>query len=138
MLGSPLSSGPYPETHSHTSHTPHSGATATHTYTHSHTHSYTPHTAVRKPPPPIQVPAFSFSLSLSVLSLPLSLSPSISPPSLSSLTANQRRGDIIVLQPVRRQHRECVCDGRERERDTHRPFRNINRPSLVSLPDELT
>lgn len=66
-----------------------------------------------KTPPPIQVPAFSFTLSLHHRSLARSLPPSpsfsISPPSLSSLTANQTGGDIIVLQPVRRQDYECVC-----------------------------
>ncbi len=50
-----------------------------------------------------------FFHSLSPSPIPPSLSASISPPSLSSLTANQLRGDIIVLQPVRRQDYECMC-----------------------------
>lgn len=77
-----------------------------------------------KTPPPIQVPAFSFTLSLHHRSLAPSLPPSlsISPPSLSSLTANQTGGDIIVLQPVQRQDYECVCVMGEKrgERDTHK------------------
>lgn len=59
-----------------------------------------------KKPPPIEVPAFSFTPSLF---FDPSLSHSISPPSLSSLTANQVRDDIIMLQPVRRQFYESVC-----------------------------
>ena len=89
-------------------------------------HAQTPHIAVRKPLHPYKCRHFlSLSLSPSSLapSLSLPLSPSlplsISPPSLSSLTANQTGGDIIVLQPVRRQDYECVWWERKGESETH-------------------
>lgn len=65
---------------------------------------------------------FFHSLSPSSLTRSLPPSLSISPPSLSSLTANQTGGDIIVLQPVQRQDYECVCVMGEKrgERDTHK------------------
>lgn len=100
--------------------------TRAHTYTHtSHIlyvrclrlRTHTPLTSLSENPSTHTSAGIFFHSSPS----PIPPSPSLSPPSLSSLTANQAGGDIMLLQPVWRQEDECVCVMGEKGRHTQTP-----------------
>lgn len=107
---------------------PKTGTCTPHAHTHTHTshilyvrclrlRTHTPLTSLSENPSTHTSAGIFFHSSPS----PIPPSPSLSPPSLSSLTANQAGGDIMLLQPVWRQEDECVCVMGEKGRHTQTP-----------------